>query len=438
MEQLKFILILLIFLSSTVTSEYVRPLPRKTLNIPWPWDSKSKTHSYEPQQVHISLAGDKHMRITWITDDKHSPSFVEYGTLPGRYDSISEGEYTSYNYLLYSSGKIHHTVIGPLEYNTVYFYRCGGQGPEFELKTPPAQFPITFAVAGDLGQTGWTKSTLDHIDRCKYDVYLLPGDLSYADCMQHLWDSFGRLVEPLASARPWMVTQGNHEEENILLLTDEFVSYNSRWKMPFKESGSTSNLYYSFEVAGVHVVMLGSYADYDEYSEQYRWLKADLSKVDRKRTPWLFVLFHVPWYNSNKAHQGAGDNMMAVMEPLLYAASVDLVLAGHVHAYERSKRVYNGRLDPCGAVHITIGDGGNREGLAHRYINPQPQWSEFREASFGHGELKVINSSHAFWSWHRNDNDESVKADDIWITSLVSSGCIDQNRHELRSMLATP
>ncbi|MCI53136.1 purple acid phosphatase 18-like, partial [Trifolium medium] len=42
------------------------------------------------------------------------------------------------------------------------------------------------------------------------------------------------------------------------------------------------------------------------------------------------------------------------------------VLAGHVHAYERSKRVYNGRLDPCGAVHITIGDGGNREGLAHR------------------------------------------------------------------------
>lgn len=58
--------------------------------------------------------------------------------------------------------------------------------------------------------------------------------------------------------------------------------------------------------------------------------------MDRKKTPWLIVLFHVPWYNSNKAHQGAGDHMMTVMEPLLYAASVDLVLAGHVHAYERS------------------------------------------------------------------------------------------------------
>lgn len=58
--------------------------------------------------------------------------------------------------------------------------------------------------------------------------------------------------------------------------------------------------------------------------------------MDRKRTPWLIVLFHVPWYNSNKAHQGEGDDMMASMEPLLHAASVDIVLAGHVHAYERS------------------------------------------------------------------------------------------------------
>lgn len=213
------------------------------------------------------------MRVSWITSDKSSPSTVEYGTSPGRYSGVSEGESTSYSYIFYNSGKIHHTVIGPLEHDTVYYYRCGGQGPEFQLKTPPALFPITFAVAGDLGQSGWTKSTLDHIDQCKYDVHLLPGDLSYADYMQHLWDSFGELVQPLASARPWMVTQGNHEEESIPFFKDGFQSYNSRWKMPFEESGSSSNLYYSFEVAGAHVIMLGSYADHDEYSDQYNWLK---------------------------------------------------------------------------------------------------------------------------------------------------------------------
>lgn len=423
----------LLVVSATVAADYIRPPPRKALDFPW-----SDRSSSEPQQVHISLAGDQHMRVTWITDDKSAPSVVEYGTSPGKYSSVAQGESTSYNYLIYSSGKIHHTVIGPLEHDTIYFYRCGGQGPEFQLKTPPAQLPVTFAVAGDLGQTGWTKTTLNHIGLCKYDLHLLPGDLSYADYIQPRWDTFGELVQPLASARPWMVTQGNHEKEHIPFLKDGFQSYNARWKMPYAESGSSSNLYYSFEVAGVHVVMLGSYTDYDEQSDQYRWLKGDLSKVDRKKTPWLVVIFHVPWYNSNKAHQGEGDDMMASMEPLLYAANVDLVFAGHVHAYERSKRVNNGKFDPCGTVHITIGDGGNKEGLAHWYKNPQPEWSVFREASFGHGELKIVNSTHAFWSWHRNDDDEPVRSDQVWITSLVSSGCVAEKMHERRKILVAP
>lgn len=38
--------------------------------------------------------------------------------------------------------------------------------------------------------------------------------------------------------------------------------------------------------------------------------------------------------------------MMAVMEPLLYAAKVDLVFAGHVHAYERTVSIYSLLDDP--------------------------------------------------------------------------------------------
>jgi hypothetical protein len=213
------------------------------------------------------------MRITWITDNNSVPSVVDYGTKKGTYTMTSQGDSTSYNYLLYSSGKIHHVVIGPLEDNTIYYYRCGGQGQEFQFKTPPSQFPLSLAVVGDLGQTSWTTSTLNHIKQCEHDMLLLPGDLSYADFMQHLWDSFGTLVEPLASMRPWMVTEGNHEKEHIPFLETGFRSYNARWKMPYEESGSTSNLYYSFEVAGAHIIMLGSYTDYDETSDQYAWLK---------------------------------------------------------------------------------------------------------------------------------------------------------------------
>uniref|UniRef100_A0A0C9QL22 Purple acid phosphatase n=1 Tax=Wollemia nobilis TaxID=56998 RepID=A0A0C9QL22_9CONI len=433
MARLELLTLMIILLVVAPAKAYTRPPPRSTLSVPW--QGKDASH---PQQVHTSLAGVNHMRIVWITDDTNVQSIVEYGITAGvyNYTSLSKGDSTSYSYMLYNSGKIHHVVIGPLEANRTYFYRCGGYGPEYNFKTPPAQFPITFTVVGDLGQTGWTSSTLEHIQQCNHDVHILPGDLSYADYWQPLWDSFGRLVEPLASTRPWMVTQGNHEMERIPLFMPPFRAYNARWPMPYEESASSSNLYYSFEVAGVHIVMLGSYTDYYEDSEQYQWLQADLSRVDRMRTPWLIVVFHAPWYNSNLAHQGEGDDMMESMEPLLYDAKVDIVLAGHVHAYERSTRVYMRNADPCGPIHITVGDGGNHEGLASRYIEPQPQWSVFREASFGHGELRIANDTHAHWTWHRNDNDESVRSDEVWIESLSKSGvCTEDIIHRRRKSL---
>ena len=41
---------------------------------------------------------------------------------------------------------------------------------------------------------------------------------------------------------------------------------------------------------------------------------------------------------------------------------VDLVLNGHVHAYERTHPMYKYKPDTCGPIYITIGDGGNVEG----------------------------------------------------------------------------
>ncbi|XP_042511623.1 purple acid phosphatase 22-like [Macadamia integrifolia] len=404
---------------SHASLEYIRPPPRSIIS------TLHNGSDSDPQQVHISLVGRDHARVTWITDNRKVPSIVEYGQTPGKYEASATGEHESYHYFLYRSSKIHHVKIGPLNQSTTYYYRCGGTGQDFSFKTPPSNFPIEFAVAGDLGQTEWTASTLSHIGEEDYDVLLLPGDLSYADTQQPLWDSFGRLVQPYASRRPWMVTQGNHEVETYQFFENKpFKAYNARWLMPFEESGSTSNLYYSFEVAGVHIVMLGSYTDFNVTSNQYKWLKADLAKVDRGRTPWLVVLIHVPWYNTNLAHEGEGESMRKAMEGLLYQARVDIVFAGHVHAYERFTRVSNNSTNQCGPVHVTIGDGGNREGLALTFKEPPSPLSLFREASFGHGRLKVFNQTHALWSWHRNDDTESIVADQVWLQSLsVSSMC---------------
>lgn len=153
-----------------------------------------------------------------------------------------------------------------------------------------------------------------------------------------------------------------------------------------------------------------------------------------------------------------------------------------VHAYERSNRVYNYTLDPCGPVHITVGDGGNREKMAITHADEpgncpepsttpdeymggfcafnftsgpaagkfcwdqQPDYSAFRESSFGHGILEVIfpsavslhicligpqnlwwnsniyygvmqmkNETHALWIWHRNRDFYGSAGDEIYI-----------------------
>uniref|UniRef100_A0A0D9XP52 Purple acid phosphatase n=1 Tax=Leersia perrieri TaxID=77586 RepID=A0A0D9XP52_9ORYZ len=412
-----------------VTSPYVRPKPRATLSLLK--DDDDDTGGQTPEQVHISVVGSDKMRVTWITADD-APATVEYGTTSGQYPLSATGSTTTYSYVLYHSGKIHDVVIGPLQPNTTYFYRCSNDtSHELSFRTPPATLPFKFVIAGDLGQTGWTESTLRHISSGDdYDMLLLPGDLSYADVYQPRWDSYGRLVEPLASARPWMVTQGNHEVEKIPVIEPHpFKAYNARWRMPYDAAAASppsgSNLYYSFDVAGgaVHVIMLGSYADYSPGSPQHTWLESDLAGIMNRTIKPAFVLalVHAPWYNTNEAHRGEGDAMRDAMEPLLRGGHVDAVFAGHVHAYERFARVYGGREDACGAVHVTIGDGGNREGLAEDYVDPQPAMSVFREASFGHGRLEVVNATHARWTWHRNDDDVAVVADEVWITSLASN-----------------
>ena len=66
--------------------------------------------------------------------------------------------------------------------------------------------------------------------------------------------------------------------------------------------------------------------------------------------------------------------------------------------------------------YFNIGDGGNREGLAADYYE-QPEWSDFREAAYGHGKLYIANATHMRWDWHR-DLDKECKVS--YSTTIVN------------------
>jgi acid phosphatase type 7 len=113
------------------------------------------------------VAPDK-MRVTWITDDD-APASIEYGTTPGQYLFSVTGSTTSYKYILYRSGKIHDTVIGPLKPSTTYYYRCSSDASrEFSFRTPPATLPFKFVIVGN-ARDSFSESIHSHLR-----LYVLP------------------------------------------------------------------------------------------------------------------------------------------------------------------------------------------------------------------------------------------------------------------------
>ncbi len=127
-----------------------------------------------------------------------------------------------------------------------------------------------------------------------------------------------------------------------------------------QQSGGTwGNLYYSWDYGNIHFIALDSESfEYFEMSPQHVWLKQDLHKVNRTKTPWVVAFWHTPWYCSNtgtatlvtltdnsfihhvgtppahrfslvsSVHEGAGWLMKDSFEDLFYKYKVDLVLQG--------------------------------------------------------------------------------------------------------------
>ncbi len=416
------------------------------------------------EQVHMAQAGmdSSSMSIMWITPESdrasecyYSESMFDDETEEGV--TMASGTSGSYTFGSYTSGLIHTVILEGLRASTKYYYTCGDAGKsdlsaaEIHFTTLPApgdERSLTYALVGDLGTTVYSKSTIRHMAReHEIQAVLHVGDLSYANCHQPIWDYYGNIIEPLARRVPWFASVGNHEIEQVKGEDGQtlFKSVEARYHMPevkpaefgaitLAGSGCTPSTftttydygmsYFSYKSGSVHIIHLNCYAETSPDSKQFAWLSDDLEAVDRSQTPWIFVVEHCPWYNSNTAHHDETQTvaMKGYMEDLLYKHNVNVIFAGHVHAYERSYPTYKGAVDPKGITYINIGDGGNKEGHAKNYEDPQPDWSAFRNGTwFGHGQAQVVNSTVLEWRWIRNVDHEAVAADHVTICNSFLS-----------------
>ena len=123
---------------------------------------------------------------------------------------------------VYTSPVLHTVRLQNLTGGTTYEYRVAGSERLFNFSMPvngslESPYPFVLALTADLGQTAASKANVHNLLQIATSegpgrgVALLSGDLSYADGYGPRWDSYARMMEPLASAVPVMVTGGNHE-----------------------------------------------------------------------------------------------------------------------------------------------------------------------------------------------------------------------------------
>ncbi|EAW18133.1 uncharacterized protein NFIA_080770 [Aspergillus fischeri NRRL 181] len=103
-----------------------------------------------------------------------------------------------------------------------------------------------------------------------------------------------------------------------------------------------------------------------------------------------------PWYVSSKDQSGTiCENCGEVWEP-----SVDLVLSGHAHYYERNATIANFNVDPNELInptapwYITNGAAGHYDGL-DSLVRPLQSYSRYtQEPAYGWSKLTFHNCSH--------------------------------------------
>ncbi|MBL8917793.1 MAG: metallophosphoesterase family protein [Myxococcaceae bacterium] len=135
----------------------------------------------------------------------------------------------------------------------------------------------------------------------------------------------------------------------------------------------STELYYSFDYANVHVVVLDTHVhSFSPGSAQLQWAAADLAA---STATWKLVAFHVPPYSGGTHTDSA--SVKANILPVLEAAGVDLVFAGHSHVYERTYLLkqhaivqndpssYSKPTRTTGTLYVVSGTAGQSGALAN-------------------------------------------------------------------------
>ena len=211
----------------------------------------------------------------------------------------------------------------------------------------PSGASFGFLAIGDTNpMLGHTGPVLDHALPAKPDFVLHLGDMQYYSSITETWAWWFAVMRPMLRAGALFPAVGNHENENNGL---EYDDYYGRLFAPAGTDPSLTK-WYSLEDGGVAFFSLDTEEPLASDSPQTQWLGKALA--DAKAAPgfrFSIAFMHRPLYTLGDAAPLLAER--AVLAPLFEANGVKLVLAGHMHGYERFEA-------PDGITFVTCAGGG--------------------------------------------------------------------------------
>ncbi len=333
--------------------------------------------------------------VVWRTDTAANAR-VRYGSAP---DALTQT-------VSIDTAKTQHEVtLSGLAPGTRYYYSVGSsttvlaggdEGHSF-VTAPPVGTParVRFWVVGDSGtgdsnQRAVRDAMLDATVDERPQLFVHVGDMAYdaGTTTEFTTNFFTPYQAVMRGAVTWPAI-GNHEGTSSNSSTQSGPYYDAYVLPTAAEAGglaSGTEAYYSFDHANIHFIVLDSHETPRGVGDaMLTWMADDLAATDQD---WIVAFWHHPPY-SKGTHDSDDESQLIDMRenalPILEAAGVDLVLAGHSHIYERSFLVH-GFYDVSTVASGTMLDDGDGKLLGEGpYLKPTGETDGAVYVVAGHG-----------------------------------------------------
>ena len=305
---------------------------------------------------YLQFATPTTITVMWETNER-CRSVVRYGE--PKFNASSAN--LEFSVELEDTTFIHELVLDGLTPETHYFYQVistndKGDSLVSEVSTFQTSLgedkAVAFAVFCDSQSNPevWGKiATLAYQERPHFGI--LGGDLVDFGFNKDDWvDEFFAPSNQFMKHYPIYSVPGNHEH-------DAFLYYQYM-------ANPDPEYMYTFNYGNIQFFMIDTDRDVSPESKQYAWLEEQLAN---SKAHWKIAMHHHPPYSSEENDYGdinyekseEGDLEVRQLVPLYEKYGVDLVIFGHIHAYERTWPIFKDRVNQeKGVIYLNMGGAG--------------------------------------------------------------------------------